>query len=387
LPHACQPADDAFVSRRLDGYGAGDVEPREDFVRALVFRGPWEIAVEERPDPVAGPGEVIVGVVSTGICGSDIHGFTGENGRRFPGQVMGHETVGRVAAVGPDVSGPPVGTLVTVHPVLACGVCASCRAGLDYRCPDKRIIGVDPAYSSAFAELMAVPAANVVPLPEDMPAEYGALVEPLAVGQHAVTRGGCAPGDRVLVVGGGPIGQAGALAARRLGAGGLVVSEPHAGRRALLADVGVATIDPTAGDPKAGDPTVGDSALSSVVADTLGGPPSLVVDAVGSSRSLSDALTVCAPGERVVLVGMHEPQVSIPAYGVSIEERTLIGSYCYTADHFRDTAAWVATAPPELARLVEGRVGLAEAPTAFEALAKGTDGASKVLVFPGDTSS
>ncbi|MEQ7126715.1 alcohol dehydrogenase catalytic domain-containing protein [Actinopolymorpha sp. B11F2] len=345
-------------------------------MRALVFRGPWEIAVEERPDPVAGPGEVVVGVVSTGICGSDVHGFTGENGRRFPGQVMGHETVGRVAAVGPDVAAPPVGTLVTVHPVLACGTCAACRAGLDYRCPVKRIIGVDPAYSSAFAELMAVPAGNAVPLPEDMPAEYGALVEPLAVGQHAVVRGGCGPGDRVLVVGGGPIGQACALAARRLGAGGLVVSEPHAGRRSLLADVGVATIDPAAGD-----------SLADEVAAALGGPPSLVVDAVGSSRSLTDALTVCAPGERVVLVGMHEPQVSIPAYDVSIEERTLIGSYCYTADHFRETAAWVATAPPELARLVEGRVGLAEAPTAFEALAKGTDGASKVLVFPGDPSS
>jgi threonine dehydrogenase-like Zn-dependent dehydrogenase len=345
-------------------------------VRALVFRGPWEIAVEERPDPVAGPGEVVVGVVSTGICGSDVHGFTGENGRRFPGQVMGHETVGRIAAVGPDVAAPPLGTLVTVHPVLACGACAACRAGLDYRCPDKRIIGVDPAYSSAFAELMAVPAGNAVPLPEDMPAEYGALVEPLSVGHHAVVRGGCGPNDRVLVVGGGPIGQACALAARRLGAAGVVVSEPHPGRRELLADVGVASIDPTAGT----------EAVADGVADALGGLPSLVVDAVGSSRSLSDALTVCAPGERVVLVGMHEPQVSVPAYGVSIEERTLIGSYCYTADHFRETAKWVATAPPELARLVEGRVGLAEAPTAFEALAKGTDGASKVLVFPGGAS-
>jgi threonine dehydrogenase-like Zn-dependent dehydrogenase len=274
--------------------------------------------------------------------------------------------------VGPDVSEPPVGTLVTVHPVLACGRCPACRAGLDYRCPDKQIIGVDPAYSSAFAELMVVPAANAVPLPEDMPAEYGALVEPLAVGQHAVTRGGCAPGDRVLVVGGGPIGQACALAARRVGADGVVVSEPHAGRRALLADVGLASVDPVT------------DALAEAVEAVLGGLPTLVVDAVGSSRSLTDALTVCAAGERVVLVGMHEPQVSLPAYNVSIEERSLIGSYCYTADHFRETAAWVATAPPELARLVEGRVGLAQAPTAFAALAKGTDGASKVLVFPGD---
>lgn len=342
-------------------------------MRALVFRGPWEIAVEERPDPVPGPGEVLVGVVSTGICGSDLHGFTGENGRRFPGQVMGHETVGRVLATGPDVAGPPTGTLVTVHPVLACGTCPACRAGLDYRCPDRRIIGVDPAISSAFADLLVVPEANVVTLPDAMPAEYGALVEPLAVGHHAVSRGRCGSGDRVLVVGGGPIGQACALAAARLGAEQIVVSEPHAGRRALLTDIGLTTVDPT--DPAAG--------LVESAAEAFGGqPPSLVVDAVGSSRSLGDALAACAVGERVVLVGMHEPQVTVPAYAVSIEERALIGSYCYTGDHFRETATWVATAPPALARLVEGRVGLAEAPGAFEALAKGTDGASKVLVFP-----
>ena len=341
-------------------------------MRALVFRGPWEIAVEERPDPVAGPGEVLVGVVSTGICGSDVHGYTGENGRRFPGQVMGHETVGRIASLGPDVSGPPVGTLVTVYPVLACGSCAACQGGLDYRCPTKRIIGVDPAISSAFAELMVVPEANVVPLPASMPPEYGALVEPLAVGQHAAVRGGCTPEDRVLVVGGGPIGQACALAARRLGASRLVASEPHPGRRALLGDIDVATVDPTSGP------------LAHTAAEVLGGAPTLVIDAVGSSRSLADALAAGAQGERVVLVGMHEPQVTVPAYSLSIEERTLIGSFCYAAAQFRSTAEWVATAPWELGRLVEGKVGLTEAPGAFEGLAKGTNGASKVLVFPGE---
>ncbi len=343
-------------------------------MRALVFRGPWDIAVEERPDPVAGPGEVLVGVVSTGICGSDLHGFTGENGRRFPGQVMGHETVGRIVAVGPDVEGLTPEMLVTVHPVLSCGGCPACQAGLDYRCPTRRIIGVDPAISSAFADLMVVPARNAVPLPDSMPQDYGALVEPLAVGHHAVSRGRCGPDDRVLVVGGGPIGQAVALAASRLGARSVAVSEPSAGRRKLLADIGLTALDPT------------QTPLAEAAPAALGGEqPTLVVDAVGSSRSLADALAACAIGERVVLVGMHEPQVSVPAYSVSIEERTLLGSYCYTAADFRETAEWVATAPRELDRLVEGRVGLTAAPDAFEALAKGTDGSSKVLVFPGGT--
>jgi threonine dehydrogenase-like Zn-dependent dehydrogenase len=313
---------------------------------------------------------VVVGVVSTGICGSDLHGFTGENGRRFAGQIMGHETVGRIVSLGPRVDGPAVGTLVTVYPVLSCGSCAHCAAGVDYRCAQRRIIGVDPTISSAFADLMAVPAGNVVPLPESTPPEYGALVEPLAVGHHAVVRGGCTEGDDVLVIGGGPIGQACALAAARLGATRVVVSEPHPGRRTLLTEVGLATVDPN------------DAPVAEAVTAALGRPPGLVVDAVGSSRSLTDALATCAPGGRVVLVGMHEPQVTLPAYSVSVDERTLVGSYCYTAEHFRDTAAWVASAPPALARLIEGRVTLADAPQAFTSLANGTDGSSKVLVFP-----
>ncbi|GAA2759179.1 alcohol dehydrogenase catalytic domain-containing protein [Actinopolymorpha rutila] len=342
-------------------------------MRALVFRGPWDLAVEERPDPVAGPGEVVVGVVSTGICGSDLHGYTGENGRRFPGQVMGHETVGRVVAVGPDVPGSArlaEGALVTVHPVLACGSCDACRSGQDHHCPTRQIIGVAPAISAAFAELMVVPAANVIAMPEDMPAEYGALVEPLAVGYHAMTRGRCGPDDNVLVVGGGPIGQACALAARRLGAGRVTVSEPHPGRRALLADIGLTAVDPAA------------APLADTLAETGVAGPSLVVDAVGSSRSLGDALAVAAEGERVVLVGMHEPQVSLAAYAVSIAERSIVGSYCYSREDFASTAAWVADGPAELARLVEGRVSLADAPSAFRALAEGKDGSSKVLVFP-----
>lgn len=347
-------------------------------MRALVFRGPWDIAVEERPDPTPGPGDVLVEILATGICGSDLHGYTGENGRRFPGQVMGHETVGRIKDMGEQArtelseTGTPVtpGTLVTVEPVLTCGVCDACRSGNDHRCAKRRIIGVEPSISSAFADLMVVPAANVVALPDDMPAEYGALVEPLSVGRHAAVRGKCGPGDAVFVVGGGPIGQASALAARRLGADAVVVSEPDARRRALLGDIGLPAVDPTAGN------------IADAVREVLGRPATLALDAVGSARSLADALQATDMGAGVVLVGMQEPQLTVQAYSISIEERTLVGSYCYPAKDFRDTAEWVATAPPELARLIEDRVGWDGAPEAFRALAKGENPASKVLVLP-----
>ncbi|MEQ4716578.1 alcohol dehydrogenase catalytic domain-containing protein [Nonomuraea sp. B19D2] len=339
-------------------------------MRALVFQGAWDIGVEERPDPRPRPGEVLLEIVATGICGSDVHGYTGENGRRHPGQVMGHETVGRVAELGEGVSGPRAGTLVTVNPLVACGDCPACAADAQQSCPRRRVIGVAADISAAFAELMTAPAANVVPLPDTMPVEYGALVEPLAVGQHAARRGQVGPDDRVLVIGGGPIGQACVLAAQRCGAGKVLVSEPAGRRRTLNETLGALTANPTAAD------------LPTACAELLGGPATVVLDAVGASATLADAFAASAFGARVVLVGMHEPRLDLSAYAISTEERTLIGSFCYSAADFRETAAWVAEAPAELAALIDGRVDMDGAAETFRRLGRGESEASKVLVFP-----
>lgn len=340
-------------------------------MQALVLSDFWSLSVDEVPEPEPGPADVLVEVVATGICGSDIHGYTGENGRRVRGQVMGHETVGRVLAVGPEAGADlAVGDAVTVNPVLSCGRCRQCTAGREQACPHKTVIGVTPELQSAFAERMAVPARNVVPLPAGMPIEHGALVEPLAVGYHALVRGGCGADDAVLVIGGGPIGQACLLAAQRMGAERVVVSEPSPHRRELNARLGAAVVDPGTED------------VPAAVRAALGGEPTLVVDAVGSSRTLATAFA-CAPIDAtVVLVGMGAPALDVAAYEISTKERSVVGSFCYSAAEFRDTAQWAATVPDALATLIEGRTDLAGGPASFEGLARGTDPASKVLIFP-----
>jgi 2-desacetyl-2-hydroxyethyl bacteriochlorophyllide A dehydrogenase len=340
-------------------------------MRALVYRGPHDIGVEDRPDPEPGPNEVLLSITATGICGSDLHGYTGENKRRHPGQVMGHETVGRIVAVGSAVSGLEPGRLATVNPVIGCGECAQCAAGTEQLCPRRKVIGVDREISSAFAELMLAPARNVVVLPDDLPEEYGALIEPLAVGYHAARNGRVGPGDAVLVIGGGPIGQAAALAARRLGAERVVVSEPGTGRRDLVAKLGFATVDPTAGD------------LPEQVSAALGRPATAVLDAVGISRTVGDGLRSSALGARLVLVGMGSRELDLAAFDVSTFERSIIGSFTYTSADFRETAEWVASRPDGLQHLVDDRVGLDGAPGAFARLASGDLDASKIMVFPG----
>jgi threonine dehydrogenase-like Zn-dependent dehydrogenase len=336
-------------------------------MRALVFNGPLDMTVEDRPDPRPGPDDTLLEIISTGICGSDLHGYTGSTGRRHPGQVMGHETVARVLD---DRTGThPAGSLVTVNPVLGCGHCPACADGAPQRCPDRRVIGVQPEISAAFAERMVAPARNVVRLPDGTPPEVGALVEPLAVGYHAVQRGGLTGGDRLYVLGGGPIGQAVAIAARRLGAATVVVAELVAARRSLLTRLGFATVDPAAQPVDA-------------VIRILGGPPTLVVDAVGATATLRSALDIAVPGGRVVLVGMAAPSVELAAYAISTGERSLLGSFSYDDAAFAGTAAWTGAHAAELAPLIGARIGLDEAPAAFRALAEGEPTAGKILVHP-----
>src|SRR5688572_24953657 len=288
-------------------------------MRALVLRDFYDIAVEERPDPVAGPGQVVVEVIATGICGSDFHGYSGENGRRHPGQIMGHETVGRIRELGTDVVELRVGQLVTVNPVMSCHACPACLSGQEQWCSRRVVLGVAPEIPAAFADRFVVPAGNVVPLPDEMPEELGALVEPLAVGYHAVRRGQPVAGDRLLVIGGGPIGQACLLAARRLGIQALALYDVSASRRELCARLGAAVIDPTDGN------------FVDAVAAQLGGPATLVMDAVGISQTVADALAASGLGSRIVLVGMGSPQLGLAAYTLSTAERSLIGSFTYSA--------------------------------------------------------
>jgi threonine dehydrogenase-like Zn-dependent dehydrogenase len=319
---------------------------------------------------VAGPGQVVVEVIATGICGSDFHGYSGENGRRHPGQIMGHETVGRIRELGTEVAELMVGQLVTVNPVMSCGACPACLSGQEHWCSRRVVLGVAPEIPAAFADRVAVPAANIVPLPEDMPEELGALVEPMAVGYHAVRRGQPNPDDRVLVIGGGPIGQACLLAARRLGVQAMALSDVSPSRRDLCARLGAEVVDPTAGN------------LPEAVADRLGGPATLVVDAVGVNRTVADAMAASSLGSRIVLVGMGSPQLDLAAYTLSTAERSLIGSFTYTAAEFIQTAEWVGTVPEGIGELIDGRVGWEGAPQSFDDLARGRSSASKILVFP-----
>lgn len=331
---------------------------------ALVLEDFNRLEVLDRDLPSVGADEILIKVAAVGICGSDVHGFTGHNGRRQPGQVMGHEAAGTVAA-GP---GFEVGQPVTFNPMITCGTCAACTADQPQQCPRRKVIGVDPEISAAFAEFVAVPRGNVVALPDRMPVQHGALIEPLAVAFNAVSRGRIAAGDRVLVVGGGPIGQSCVLAAKAAGATSILVSEPNAGRREVCGRLGAQTVDPTNVD------------LAEQVVQLLGGSADVAIDAVGVTVSLQGALAGTKVGGRVVLVGMGRPTLELDAFAVSTMERSLIGSFGYTRTAFATAAAWAGEHPDELPALVSSEVRLDQAAAAFAQLAGTEPAPGKILV-------
>lgn len=339
-------------------------------MRALMLEEIGRLAVVDLDDADPAPGEVLVETIATGICGSDIHGYTGHNGRRFPGQVMGHETVGRIADLGADVDPErfPVGALVTVNPVIVPAE-DTAYEGREQHDPRKRVLGVDATLVSAFAERFTVPAENIVVLPEMRNPLHAALIEPLAVAIHAVDRVGVGADDVVLVLGGGPIGQSCVLAALRAGAARIIVSEPNPGRREICEALGAEGLDPTAV-----------SIPDAVRALTGGAAASVAIDAVGTSATLADAFDSTVLGGRVCLVGMAQPQISLSAYRISTDERALVGSFTYPAKTFREAARWVAESPGALDLLVSEIIGPDDADRAFTRLANSADVPGKVLV-------
>jgi L-iditol 2-dehydrogenase len=325
--------------------------------------------LEERPDPVAGSGEVVVAVRASGICGSDVHGFVGATGRRRIGVVMGHEATGQVIEIGPDVARARVGDRVVLRSILPCGVCDRCRHGQPNICLDRRGLGMH--LEGANAERVVVPEALLVPLPDSVGYEEGSLVEPLAVAMHAVSITPFGRRDDVVIVGAGPIGLLTLLAARRRGARTIIVTDRDAHRldvaRRRGADVAinVAEID----------------AVAAVMDATNGRGADAVLEAVGIGPTVAQSLAVARPGGQVTWVGNSAPEVPLPMQELVTRELTVRGAYGYV-DEFVGAVEALAEGQIDASSIIERVAPLAEGEALFKELAASSLAAVKVVLTP-----
>jgi (R,R)-butanediol dehydrogenase/meso-butanediol dehydrogenase/diacetyl reductase len=304
-------------------------------MKGIIWHGAQDLRLDDIAEPRdPGPGEAIVEVAYCGICGSDLHEYTEGPVMIRPGPhpltgqapplALGHEFSGRVVALGPpgpaEVPAVAEGTRVAVDPCWRCDVCYWCRRGEYHLCKLGGAVGL--ASDGALARFVRVPAAGLVPLPDGVDDRTGALVEPLAVGLHAVRRSGIGPGDTVLVTGFGPIGASVLLNATAAGAGAVYVSEPHPGRRALAETMGATA---------AYDPGEADVRREVFVATGKVGPDA-VFECTGIPGLLPGAVDAVRKGGRVVVVGIGHGRAEIEPNRIALFEREVVGSLGYQHD-------------------------------------------------------
>jgi len=343
-------------------------------MKALVLAAHNTFVLREVPDPVPGPGEVLVAVRACGICGSDVHGMDGSTGRRRPPIVMGHEAAGVVAAAGPGVTGWSPGDRVTFDSTVSCGACWHCRRGEINLCDNRRVLGVsceEYRRDGAFADLVAVPAAILYRLPDGLAFEHAAMVEAVSIAVHAVRRAAMPLGASVAVVGAGMIGQLVIQAARRSGCGRLVAVDPDPARRELARRLGADdALDPAAGDIPA---RVGER--------TEGRGADFVFEVVGAPDPFRTAVEAARKGGVVTLVGNLAPRVELPLQAAVTRELSLLGS-CASSGEYPACIEMLARGWIDVRPLLSAVAPLAEGPAWFDRLRRREPGLMKVVLRP-----
>ena len=326
---------------------------------ALVLTGVNEFALEQRTpaDPDPDQGQVAVDVGWVGLCGTDLHIVDGEHPRaRFP-LVLGHELVGLA------LGGPLAGRHVVVDPLSSCGACAACRLGQGHVCAILRLLGIDR--DGGLSGRVVVALDRLHALPDGLDPVLGVLAEPLAVAIHATRRAGVSSGDKVVIMGAGPIGLLLAIATRRAGASLILVVEPAPARREFAQVLGFAVLDP---DDPLGDL---DRRTSGWLADVL-------FDAAGAPAVAALMPRLVRPAGRIGLVGTYGRPVELDLQTVLFRELTLLGNRVYQPTDIDAALEMLAADPAELRPLVSAIVGLTEASTAFARLRAG-DGVKYVV--------
>jgi 2-desacetyl-2-hydroxyethyl bacteriochlorophyllide A dehydrogenase len=280
-------------------------------MKAVVCREPFDLAMEERSAPDAAAGEVLVRIRRVGLCGTDYHIFAGRHPFLAYPRVMGHELGGEVERA-PAGSAFAPGQRVSINPYLACGTCIACRKGKPNACVDIRVLGVH--VDGGMCEQIAVPETALIDA-SDLSIEQAAMVEFLAIGAHAVARGAVAAGERVLVVGAGPIGVATGLFARANGADVTLADTRAARLRYASEHLGFEHV------------VVADADLAGNLARRTDGESfDAVFDATGSLAAMAASLGHVAHGGRLVLVGVAPGDLVFADPEFHKRETTLIAS-------------------------------------------------------------
>jgi (R,R)-butanediol dehydrogenase / meso-butanediol dehydrogenase / diacetyl reductase len=327
-------------------------------MKAAVMQGlHMPLAVETLPDPTPGEGELVVKVGRCGICGSDLHMTEDPTYGKGAGDVLGHEFAGEVMALGKGTAGVAVGDLVAVIPLQSCGHCASCKAGEVAWCDKFGLQG------GGYAEYAVTRPNQCIRLPQSASLADGAIIEPLAVALHGVNMSGLRKGDRVLILGAGPIGLAVAFWARRTGAVDVVILDvaDHQRDRALAMGATGFAIRP-------------DDAL-------IDGKADIVFECVGIPGLIAQAIDQVRNRGTILLLGLCTRPDTFSSFAMLSKEVRLITSAFFTRGEYEVALDVLNAGAAEPRMLVTDTISLNDTPAVFEAL-RTRSHQCKVLINP-----
>jgi L-iditol 2-dehydrogenase len=340
-------------------------------MKALMYRGPWKMPVEELEEPAPTAGKVVVDVQAVGICGSDVHGFTGNSGRRTPGIVMGHEFAGTISELGRDVEGYAVGDGVVVMPLF------SVAAGGDpypiNLSPHRRLTGMNE--HGAYAQRVAVREAQLFRKPAGLSWQRAALCEPMAVTLHAARITPINPMQKVAVIGAGPIGLLTMLAARLKGAGTVIVVDRSEHRLELAEELGADAVINVGPEEAPGD-------TAAAIREMTGGGVDVAFEAVGITATVQQSVDATRNGGNITWIGNNARTVEVDMQSIVTREMSVRGSYGFDETDFAAAIEVLASGRLNVDPLVERVAPLEDGPELFRSLAAGECDLVKIILKP-----
>jgi 2-desacetyl-2-hydroxyethyl bacteriochlorophyllide A dehydrogenase len=335
-------------------------------MKALRYLNPDILETQNIRPPVCGKGEALIRVHSAGICGTDLAIAAGKHPRAKAPLVMGHEFAGQVKEIQPGHTPTDltVGDKATAYPLLVCGQCWACTNGCEHVCRNLKLIGIDR--DGAFAEYVSVPLDLVMKLPDNLTYDQGALIEPLAVGIHAVAMADVVACRSAVVIGAGPIGLLVALCLKKAGVSDIIMTESDVHRRMRAENLGFDVFDSE------------ERGVADEVNRVTGNEGAdMVFECAGTLSAARQMCKLVRTRGRVVVVGVHKEPHPVDLQTLNFREISMIGTRVYTREDFQKALQVIRDLPVE--ELISHKIPIDKAPQGFE-LIKKTDDVCKVII-------
>jgi len=328
---------------------------------------PGKIEFNEVPVPEVQPGQIKVKMMRIGVCGSDIHVNHGKHPYTSYPVVQGHEVSAEVVEKGSDVTNVKVGDRVTIQPQVVCGTCYPCTHGMYNDCEVLKVMGFQT--TGMASEYFVVDAKKALVLPEGMSWDHGAMIEPLAVAVHAVRRAGDMKGKKVLVLGGGPIGNLVAQTARAMGAADVLLSELSAYRLDAAEKCGISTVNTSKQD------------LLEMIVEKFGTDRAdYIFECIGINPTMKQAIECARKGSTIVVVGVFGDLASMNMGLVQDHELTLIGTAMYREEDYIKAIELVGAGLIDFDALITHRFKFLDYTDAYTLIDEQKDKAMKVMI-------